>query len=155
MDHLEARGRAEIQDFEARDPKSNNTTRQKNHLHSIIINHEYLEAMNIILKSVPSKGKRIVINPVSNFHNGGFPTRVPLSEVHPDNLRMLSSINRILGLNLSGIDILIPDIRTSYKSIRCAINEVNKFPNFDIHWHADNMNSNDFCNKFLRLYFDM
>ena len=127
----------------------------QNELHAIKINHEYLNSIGIDLKYIPKKGEKIVINPVSNFHNGGYPTRIPLSEVHDDNIKMFSSINSILKLNLSGIDFLTPDISQSYKNIQCAVNEVNKFPNLDIHYNADNLKSIDFCKKMLRLYFNI
>jgi D-alanine-D-alanine ligase-like ATP-grasp enzyme len=124
-------------------------------LHSIKINFEYLNAMNIIITSIPISQQRVVVNPVSNYHNGGFPTRIPLANVHPDNLQMFSSINSILGLNLSGIDFLIPDISKSYKVIKGAVNEVNKYPNFDIHYNADNKQSTEISTKFLRTYFNL
>jgi cyanophycin synthetase len=124
-------------------------------LHSIKINFEYLNAMNIIITSIPISQQRVVVNPVSNYHNGGFPTRIPLTNVHPDNLQMFSSINSILGLNLSGIDFLIPDISKSYKVIKGAVNEVNKYPNFDIHYNTDNKQSTEISTKFLRTYFNL
>lgn len=123
-------------------------------LHPIKINHEYLHSLQLNDDYQPKPGEKIVVNPISNFHNGGFPTRIPISKVHPDNIKMLSRVNGVLNLNLSGIDFLIPDITKSYLNNQGAINEVNKFPNFDIHYYADNKKRLDFCKRFLKLYFD-
>ena len=132
----------------------NKNSKSKKGMHSIKINKQYLSENGYNSNSVLEKNKKIVVNPASNFHNGGYPRRVPLDIVHQDNLSMFSKINKLLNLNLSGIDCLIPDITKSYKEVGGAINEVNKFPNFDIHYYADDKKSLETSNNFLKLYFN-
>ena len=67
---------------------------------------------------------------------------------------MFKKVNKILNLNLCGIDFMINDISKSYKIQNTSgINEVNTNPNFDIHYYCNNTTSQ--LEKFFHLYFDI
>ena len=149
---VEGDGINNIKDLVHDKNKKNNITNRG--FHSIKINKQYLDENGYDENTILEKNKKLVVNPASNFHNGGYPKRVPLDSIHPDNISMFSRINKLLNLNLSGIDCLIPDITKSHKEVGGAINEVNKFPNFDIHYYADNKKSLDTAIDFLKLYFN-
>ena len=68
---------------------------------------------------------------------------------------MFKNINKILGLKISGIDILIKDISKSYKKQKCGINEVNSNPNILTTYYADEAYSIDTIIKILKLYFEI
>ncbi len=84
---------------------------------------------------VLSKNKTVMISNVRNYHNGANIIRVDLATVHPDNIEMLCNVNEAIGLNLAGVDLMIPDITQSYKlpSNKGTIIEVNSNPGLDIH----------------------
>ena len=96
------------------------------------INYELLNGQGLKLESVPTKGRKIIISNVCNYHNGSRLIRIPIQNVHPDNLEMFKKINKVIDLKLSGIDYMSPDITKSYKNNYGYINEVNSGPSMKI-----------------------
>lgn len=123
--------------------------------HLIKIDFIYLKKKGLRGDSILNDNVKLIVNPISNFHQGGVLKRIPLELIHPDNVSMLKNINSYLGLQLCGIDFLITDITKSYKTQICGINEVNSSPNFDIHYYANIKNGLQIPIKFLQLYFNM
>lgn len=113
------------------------------------INYELLNSQGLKLESVPTKGRKIIISNVCNYHNGSKLTRIPIQYVHPDNLEMFKKINKVIDLNLSGIDYMSTDITKSYKQGNGYINEVNGGPSMNIHYVCDPKNSSSIIQKFV------
>ena len=132
-----------------------NVENSKIGLHSLIIDYDYLDKRNISINDIPVFNKKVVVNPLTNFHQGSYPQRININEIHPDNIKLFSRISRLMGLKFAGIDYLSPNIRKSYRSIDniSAINEINGLPNLDIHYYADLEKNNDVVVKILKSYF--
>ena len=85
-------------------------------------------------RTILSPGQRVVITNMANSHNGCNLYPVATSSIHPDNIQMFLAVNRILGLNLSGIDYITPDIAVScHERGHGHVIEVNSRPGFDSH----------------------
>lgn len=125
-----------------------NLEQKKNNEYPITnINYSLLKLQGLTLNSIPKKGEKIIISNVCNYHNGSKLERIPIKNIHPDNLELFKKINKVINLNLSGIDYISPDITKSYKNNYGFINEVNKGPGLDIHNKCDANNNNLFATK--------
>ena len=127
---------------------------KKKGVYSIKYKEKILEEQNLTLNSILKNKQYVTINNVSNFHQGGILKRINIKNVHIDNINMFKKVNKILNLNLCGIDFMIKDISKSYKIQKTSgINEVNTSPNFDIHYYCNNTTSK--LEKFFHLYFNI
>jgi len=127
-----------------------NNIQKKNKNYPITnINYELLNGQGLKLESVPTRGRKIIISNVCNYHNGSRLVRIPIQHVHPDNLEMFKKINKVIDLNLSGIDYMSSDITKSYKKGNGYINEVNGGPDMKIHNVCDPKNSSSIIQKFV------
>jgi cyanophycin synthetase len=88
---------------------------------------ELLAEQSIGVDSIPAAGQFVRMRRAANVASGGHPVPV-LEQAHPDNLALGARAARILGLDLAGIDLLIPDIRVSWLESGAAICEVNAQP---------------------------
>ncbi|BBK38627.1 hypothetical protein STAQ_37050 [Allostella sp. ATCC 35155] len=86
--------------------------------------------------SVPAAGRRVPLQGVANWDRGGT-TREVAAVAHPDNRRAALQAARLLGLDVAGIDFLLPDIRRSWRETGGGICEVNRSPGGLIHLAAD------------------
>ncbi|HYF29698.1 MAG TPA: cyanophycin synthetase [Chitinophagaceae bacterium] len=84
------------------------------------------------LDTVPAKGEQVLLKPTANLSTGGTSSDVT-DEVHPANIFMCERIARIVGLDICGIDIMAPDLRTPVTENGGAILEVNAAPGFRMH----------------------
>lgn len=84
------------------------------------------------LETVPAKGEQVLLKTTANLSTGGTSTDVT-DEVHPANIFMCERIARIVGLDICGIDIMAPDLRTPVSENGGAILEVNAAPGFRMH----------------------
>ncbi|HEX6179626.1 MAG TPA: Mur ligase family protein, partial [Chitinophagaceae bacterium] len=84
------------------------------------------------LETVPAKGEQVLLKPTANLSTGGTSTDVT-DEVHPANIFMCERIARIIGLDICGIDIMAPDLRTPITENGGAVLEVNAAPGFRMH----------------------
>lgn len=96
------------------------------------IDYNYIKK-NYKLSDTIKKNTIIIINPLSNGHQGSKIENVKINNIHIDNINLFKKINNILNYNLCGIDFIIDDINKSYKIQKAGINEVNKSPGLDIH----------------------
>jgi len=97
----------------------------------------YLREQGLRLRSVPKRDQRVEVHQVCNMGLGGDTHRVPLSEIHPDNLELFTRCVEPLRLRFAGPDFITPDLKRSHREIRCAFNEVNGSPMLDLHYFAD------------------
>jgi cyanophycin synthetase len=91
-----------------------------------------LKTKGLTLKSVLPKGKELYLKTTANLSTGGTATDVTDS-VHPYNVFMVERISRIIGLDICGIDIMAPDLKTPVNENGGAVLEVNAGPGFRMH----------------------
>jgi cyanophycin synthetase len=68
------------------------------------INLDYLHEQNYGMNSIIPKNKSIIICDVANSTYGAEREIIPISDIHPDNIKLFQKLNFISGLNLNGID---------------------------------------------------
>jgi len=130
-----------------------NSNVNKNHT-NIIISDELLKSQNVNRKTILKKGEKININ-IATRTNGSEHKRIPLKNIHPDNIKMFKKVNKILNTSLIGIDFIIEDMSKSYKTQNCGINEVNTSPNFTPLAIINPENKLKIPIQFLKLYFNL
>ncbi len=91
-----------------------------------------LDEKGYSMDTVPPKGELVLLKPTANLSTGGTSTDVT-DEVHPANIFMCERIARIIGLDICGIDIMTPDLRTPVSENGGAVLEVNAAPGFRMH----------------------
>lgn len=91
-----------------------------------------LDEKGYTMDTIPPKGELVLLKPTANLSTGGTSTDVT-DEVHPANIFMCERIARIIGLDICGIDIMTPDLRTPVSENGGAILEVNAAPGFRMH----------------------
>lgn len=89
------------------------------------------------MDSILESNKKIYITGIITYSNGAIMENIPISSVHFTNIQMLLQINKIMGLNLSGIDFISEDIRTPYIG---KVLEVNAAPSYDPGHQTDKTN---------------
>jgi cyanophycin synthetase len=94
---------------------------------------EWLAAQGLTLSSVPPVGRVVRLRGAANVTQGGTREGVALDVVHPDNLALAVRAVAALRLDLAGVDLLVPDIRRSWKKTGGAICEVNAQPQLSGH----------------------
>jgi D-alanine-D-alanine ligase-like ATP-grasp enzyme len=88
----------------------------------------WLERQELNTSSVPAMGRIIRLKGAANVSKGGTRRKVPLSEVHPDNILLVTNAVRAMRLDVAGVDLLIPDIGISWLSSGASICEINSQP---------------------------
>ena len=91
-----------------------------------------LDDKGYTLETVPPKDELVLLKPTANLSTGGTSEDVT-DEVHPVNIFMAERIARIIGLDICGIDIMAPDLKTSLFENGGAVLEVNAAPGFRMH----------------------
>ena len=82
--------------------------------------------------SIPVNGQVVMLRSTANLSTGGTATDVT-DVIHPDNRDMAVRAITAIGLDVGGVDFLIPDITESYKQVGGGICEVNAAPGFRMH----------------------
>lgn len=88
---------------------------------------DLLKAQNLKPSSVPEKGQIVVLSHLPNVAAGGQPVPI-FSEVHPDNAELAATVARLCRLDLAGIDLIMRDIRRSWRVTGAWVIEVNAQP---------------------------
>jgi cyanophycin synthetase len=96
-----------------------------------IINIDLIKQQGYNLNDVPKKNNTIEVTNVLNANNGIQEVPAKECDVHPINLDMFSRLNKEIGLNLTGIDYIGPDLSIPYLDGGKII-EVNPYPAFNI-----------------------
>ena len=91
-----------------------------------------LDEKGYTLETIPPKGELVLLKPTANLSTGGTSTDVT-DEMHPINIFMAERIARIIGLDICGIDIMAPDLKTPITENGGAVLEVNAAPGFRMH----------------------
>lgn len=93
---------------------------------------EHLAKQGYTLEGVPQAGEKVYLKPTANLSTGGTAEDVT-EEVHPKNVSLFERIARIVGLDICGIDVLAPTLRTPLNESGGAVIEVNAAPGFRMH----------------------
>ena len=100
---------------------------------------ELLEEQGLGPESIPESGKHVRLRRTANLNRGGIAVAVN-EQLHPDNRQLALHAAEALGLDIAGIDVLLPDISRSWRSTGGGICEVNGQPqlggNLQRHLHA-------------------
>ncbi len=119
-----------------------------NILHECAIDEEtvrVLAASGLAPDSVPIAGEKVTL---SSAANGGT-TLDTTAIMHPDNIAAAARAMRIAGIDVCGVDFLLPDPTRSYKETGGGICEVNYDPSPMVHIIADGGRSLHVIEKFI------
>jgi cyanophycin synthetase len=91
-----------------------------------------LDEKGYTLETILKKDEQVMLKSTANLSTGGTSSDVT-DEVHPANIFMCERIARIIGLDICGIDIMAPDLKSPVTENGGAILEVNAAPGFRMH----------------------
>ena len=115
---------------ELADDRSKYTLKIYNHeVNKNDIGADMLSDQNVTLDSIIPKGKKIYLTHLISLHTASVPLKIELDKIHPENVKMFSSINSVLGTQITGIDFMTEDLMVPYY-IDGHIMEVNSSPGF-------------------------
>lgn len=103
----------------------------------VLINEELINQQGYKLTDVLKKDKHIHVTNVVSVLNGCTHKYIGEQDIHPTNLNLFYRLNKVIGLNLSGIDYIGPDLDIPYYLGDGKIIEVNSFPGFSIKEQQD------------------
>ena len=95
---------------------------------SDVISH--LQHAGMSLDTVPQQGEHVTLSNRSNLSTGATAQDVT-DKVHPSIARMCERAARLIGLDVSGVDLVIPDIATPIES--GGVIEINASPGLRMH----------------------
>lgn len=113
----------------------------------------YLEEQGLSLDSVPEEGHTVYLRKVANLSAGGVSIDATPS-VHPDNIILAQDIAQHFRLTCLGIDVIAPDLATSWKSGNFSILEINAAPGIFMHLNPAVGESVDVPARILETFFD-
>ncbi len=93
---------------------------------------EILKRKGYTLNTVLAEGEILYLNHAANLSAGGTATDVTAS-VHPAVRELAERVARIMQLDICGIDVLAPDLKTPFAKNGGVILEVNAAPGFRMH----------------------
>ncbi|ALN93150.1 cyanophycin synthetase [Lysobacter gummosus] len=93
---------------------------------------QMMERVGYTAASIPKDGEIVYLRSTANLSTGGTATDVT-DIIHPDNRDMAVRAVRAIGLDVSGVDFISPNIAESYKNIGGGICEINAAPGFRMH----------------------
>ncbi len=95
---------------------------------------ELAAAQGFGMDSVPPAGVRVQLALTGNMSTGG--TSIDRTMVaHPENIEIAETAASVIGLDIAGIDFIVPDIAVPVREQGGAIVEVNAAPGFRMHTH--------------------
>lgn len=113
------------------------------------INYNYIKDQGYTINSVIPSGSKVTVTNTVNFHNGSKLARIPQSMVHPSIINASKRINKLIGANCTGIDLMTDDISKPGGHFI----EVNAFPDMYIHTKVDNNNKYYAVDRFVKNIF--
>ncbi len=91
-----------------------------------------LEAKNYTLETVIEKGEILYLKSTANLSTGG--TAIDRTdETHPVNVFLFERIAKIVGLDVSGIDVIAPNVTEPLSENGGGVIEINAAPGFRMH----------------------
>lgn len=113
-------------------------------LHQIAIDAEcmrMLSAQNLNLESIPKQSVFVRLRGAANVSSGGTPKLLNVQDAHEDNIELALKAARLVRLDVAGVDLLIPDIKKSWRKVNAAICEVNAQPQMFTTFHRPMLKS--------------
>ncbi|MGZ3632564.1 MAG: cyanophycin synthetase [Candidatus Limnocylindrales bacterium] len=95
---------------------------------------ELVRAQGHAPDEIPPSGAPIKLALTGNMSTGGTSIDRTL-EAHPENVEIAETAARVVGLDVAGIDFIVPDIAVPVREQGGAIVEVNAAPGFRMHTH--------------------
>jgi cyanophycin synthetase len=84
------------------------------------------------LESVPSAGEQVLLRATANLSTGG--SAIDRTETaHPDNVAIAEQAAALIGLDVAGVDFVLPDVTKSVRETGGGIVEINAAPGFRMH----------------------
>jgi cyanophycin synthetase len=93
---------------------------------------ELLAKEKYTLDTVLPLGQEFFLKPTANLSTGGTATDVT-DEVHPANIFLFERLSRVIGLDICGVDVMAPDLKTPICENGGVVLEVNAAPGFRMH----------------------
>ena len=93
---------------------------------------ELLAMSNYTLETILPLGAEFFLKPTANLSTGGTATDVT-DEVHSANIFLFERLARVVGLDICGIDVMAPDLKTPIRENGGVVIEVNAAPGFRMH----------------------
>ncbi|MEX2420663.1 MAG: cyanophycin synthetase, partial [Actinomycetota bacterium] len=93
---------------------------------------ELLRKQGVGLEDVPDEGAFVKLAATGNMSTGGISIDRTW-EAHEENIEIAEEAARVVGLDVAGIDFLVPDISQPVRETGGAIVEVNAAPGFRMH----------------------
>ncbi|MGE0717689.1 MAG: hypothetical protein AB7P02_19735 [Alphaproteobacteria bacterium] len=82
--------------------------------------------------AVPAEGEVVPLRSAGNHAQGGDAIDVT-ARVHPDNVALARQAALVIGLDVAGVDLVLPDIARSWRETGGGICEVNRLPSLLVH----------------------
>ncbi|ABR47435.1 cyanophycin synthetase [Alkaliphilus metalliredigens QYMF] len=111
-----------------------------------------LQKTSRTLEDVPKKEELIYLRENANLSTGGIAIDVT-DEIHPDNVKVVRDAVRIIGLDIAGIDVTMPDISQSIRQVGGAVIEVNACPGIRMHHHPSEGQSRNVAASIVNMLF--
>ena len=108
-----------------------------------------LARQGLSARSVPGDSQVVTLSSICSLSAGATATDVTAA-AHPDNIAAAERAARLVGLDICGVDFLLPDVSKSYRETGGAILGVNQRPSFDMH-DASTNSANRIRSLILRL----
>lgn len=111
-----------------------------------------MEAASYNQETVLQAGEIFYLRSTGNLSTGG--TAIDMTDsCHPDNRDMAMRAAKTIGLDVSGVDFLTPDITRSYKEVGGGICEINAAPGFRMHLAPSEGEARDVAEKVIEMLF--
>jgi len=94
--------------------------------------YSLLERQGYNLETVLPQGEICYLRATANLSTGGIAVD-RTDDIHPENIWLAQRVAKIIGLDITGIDIVTPDISRPLREVGGVIVEVNAAPGFRMH----------------------
>jgi len=92
---------------------------------------ELLIQQKLTLDKILDLDQFVPLRRTNNYSRGGSVEAIPIDEVHSDNIELTLRASKLFGLDIAGIDLIIPDIKISWLESEAVICDINAQPQMD------------------------
>lgn len=94
--------------------------------------NQTLQRQNITFSHIPNLGEIVILRDSANLSTGGVAVDIT-HQLHPQYCLYAERAARVVGLDVCGIDMIVPDATQSCDPLQCAIIEINASPGIRMH----------------------
>jgi cyanophycin synthetase len=94
--------------------------------------YQLLQRQGYTVETILPKGEICYLRATANLSTGGIAVD-RTDDIHPENIWLAQRVAKIIGLDITGIDIVTPDISRPLREVGGVIVEVNAAPGFRMH----------------------